>query len=398
MSGFGFGYSSFLSSAPSEPAPAPIGVFLSNQYTVADYGKTANMTLTNPTATSLRFELPVHTLNDCSTWYTPYLTGRDNFSHLVPYRINVHNAESWGFGPSVLNYNGSGSDYLSGMVGCATGFNDTTIYLWTGSGNLIDTSFGVLPTPNVGDLIRATLTINVNVYTLTVVNVTQGNATDSISYEEVYTSGVLETTRALAYYGFRTFGGDYTVDQADGGWNVSTTEYRRPTVLFVSNSKGVGAYCGNVVNKAIEIVKADNPGMQIVNNSGFNDTSARMMLKNAELLDYQADLVIFYDFTNNTRFAVPLTDVDTLISTHKANGSKVVFINGTAEGAGGVDATISNTAVAGKDWDATYDSYTPSQTAGTLKAEYDSGDHVHPNAAFNADILAVLIQQAIDEI
>lgn len=385
----------YRSSQRASNTPSQIGTYISGVFDVSNY-TSVNTTISNPTATSLRVFQNIHTLSPCGVYNNTYLTGRDNNTSTRRYIVNTHDSESWGIGPSLMNYNGAGSDYISAIMGNATGFNDTTLYLWSGNSTLVATGSGVLPTPNVGDVIEVTLTVNVNVYTATAKNITQNSSLQTLTYTDTYTSGVLIVTRALCYTGTRLFGGDYTLTTI----NESTQEYVYSDLLFVSNSKGVGAYCGSVSNKAIEALKAANPTKRIVNNSGFNDTTSRFLLKNTELLAYKAKVVVLYDFTNDTRFpTVPTgTNLDTLINTHTANGSIVVCINSTSEGVGGVDATITN-AIAVTKFAAPkyYDSYTPSQTAGFLKVIYDSGDHVHPNALFNTTILQGLLQQIITD-
>ncbi len=370
--------------------PSPIGNFLQNQFTSSDFVATG-LAKSNPTPTTLRLVQNSHTLGICSAYYSPYLTGRDNLTMTVNFTINTKDSESWGFGPSLCNYNGGGDDYISGIVGNATGFNDTTIYLWQGAGNLIATHGGTLPTPAIGDVIQCALNIDINVYTFTVTNLTQGG-TDTITFSETYTSGVLKTTRSLSYYGFRLFGGDYTINS----WNVSTNEYLFSDILLISDSKGVGGYCGAVTNKAIQIIKANNPTKYIVNNSGFNDQADRITLKQAELLAYKAAQVWIMTGSNDIRFGIASyqTKYDAIIAAHQANGSTVKILNCLAEGSTGVDVTPANTY-----WTSTglpiVDLYTPSQTAGLLKAIYNSGDDVHPNALCNTAVVAPGMQTIV---
>lgn len=373
-------------------APTPIGTYLTGVFNTSNY-TAVNTTISNPTASTLKVVQGTHTLNPCGVYNNTYLTGRDNNISTRRYVVNNLNSESWGIGASLFNYNGAGSDYISAIFGHA--FNEGTFYICTGNFTVLTSGAGVLPATQVGDTIEINLTVNVNVYTATVKNITQNSATQTLTYTDTYTSGVLAVTRTLSYPATRLLGGDYTLSKID----ESTAEYKFCDLLFVSNSKGVGAYCGVVSNKAIEAVKVANPTKRIVNNSGFNDTTNRFLLKNAELLAYKAKVVCLYDFTNDVRFGVggnTSANLDTLISTHTANGSIVVIINSTCEGSGGVDATISNaiavTKVIGSKY---YDSYTPSQTAGVLQASYDSGDHVHPNGSFNTTVLQPLIQSII---
>jgi hypothetical protein len=370
--------------------PVQIGTFLQNQFTLSDFVAT-NLTKSNPTASTLRLVQNTHSLGICSAYYSPYLTGRDKFTMTVNFTINTHNAESWGFGPSICTYGGGGDDYLSGIVGNGVGFNDTTIYLWAGPSTLLSTHAGTLPTPAINDIIQCVLDVNINTYTFTATNLTQGG-TDSISYSETYTSGVMKTTRALSYYGFRLFGGDYTVNS----WNVSTTEYKYSDILLISDSKGVGGYCGTVANKAIEVIKTNNPTKRIVNNSGFNDQSDRIALKQPELLAYKASQVWLMVGSNDLRFGVASYQAkySAIIAAHQANGSTVKILNCLAEAATGVNVSPVNTY-----WGTTgltvVDLYTPSQTAGLLKAIYNSGDDVHPNGLCNTAVIATGMQTIV---
>ena len=379
MPGIGLGISPVFKrpSISAGNTPTPIGTYITGVFDVSNY-TAINTTISNPTSNTLRVVQGSHTLAPCGVYNNTYLTGRDNNTSTRRYVVNNKNSESWGIGASLFNYNGAGSDYISAIFGHA--FNEGTFYICAGNFNVLTSGAGVLPTTNNGDTIEITLTVNVNTYTATVQNITQNSAVQTLTFSETYTSGVLQTTRTLSYQGTRLLGGDYTLTTI----NESTTEYKYCDFLFVSNSKGVGAYCGAVANKAIEGAKVDNPTKRIVNNSGFNDTTTR-----------------FYDFTNDVRFGISgstSTNLDTLISTHTANGSIVVIINSTAEGSGGVDATVGNAVAVTKVISSKYyDSYTPSQTAGVLKATYDSGDHVHPNGSFNTTVLKGLINQVITD-
>lgn len=383
-----------MKSGSVAPVPSVIGTYITGVFNTSNYTN-VTATMSNPSPTTLRLVQSTHTLGYSGAYNNTYLTGRDNNTSTRRYIVNTKNSESWGIGPSLMNYAGGGSDYISAIMGNGAGFNDRTFYLWNGAGNVIASGANILPTPAVNDVIEVTLTVNKNVYTATAQNITQGSAVHTLTYSETYTSGVMKATRALCYTGTRLFGGDYTLTTI----NESTQEYVYSDVLLISNSKGVGAYCGAVANKAIEVVRAANPTLNIVNSSGFNDTTSKYLLKNTELLAYKAKLVILYDFTNDTRYGSPTgTNLDTLIATHEANGSIVVCINSTAEGSGGVNATTTNSIAVTKFIPAKYyDSYTPSQTAGVLKATYEAPDHIHLNALFNTTILQGLIQQAMTD-
>ena len=312
-------------------------------------------------------------------YYQPWLIGSDAWTIRWTQRFGVVDANSFGIGVGVLNFQAAGGNdrgYNAILSGAGTGLGTMAIQRWDGA-NQQSVVTGPAMSLAAGDVVDCALTRSA--WTMTATASNRANAqVSSISFNYSRPDNLIAPTisRVCVY----PIQGTVYVDDLS-----FTLNHRRPArFIVVGDSISDGYRATNAPARYISVVQS-NFNETVCNDSSSYNTTTNSVSVLPEILAHHPGTAILMIGGNDVQFGYPAsqwqTQYSNLVTQLQANGAHVKHCLPTPRS--NVDLRPL------KDWIlANYpasdiiDTWTPllNGTSG-LQSSYDGGDGVHPNTA-----------------
>jgi len=182
---------------------------------------------------------------------------------------------------------------------------------------------------SANDVISLTITLNENVLSVDVYNVTTGSAHKTASYTYPSTTTLLANTGTFSAF---QFSGHYQIQS----WILSSTEYYRPKLAILGDSK-TQWYYASLYRKSFGYLLSEFYGDQnCVILGGGSDRTAEYLLRTNDLVNLiKPQYVLIAGLSNDIRTGVSSgtwqANMASVISTLQAAGITVIFSTGLYE-------------------------------------------------------------------
>jgi hypothetical protein len=320
--------------------------------------------------------------------YRPTLLPKWSFT--VEYTIVSALAGNVGMGPAIRsnNVNGANFGYMSYLSASSS---TATPHLAKEDGTSDQT--GTTFTISVGDKIRMVLSFDETVMTLTAQNLTTSSAVSTVTKTFVATTTpYVPNTGTL---GFSNFSGTYDISYL----KFSSTATKNPTLAIAADSKGQ-IFAGTFANRFPNLLNTNYP--TTLNYSGGGDQLKDFLDKKIEVMNLNPEQWWIILGSNDLRYGSSLTTtlnrLATIDSWFKGTQTRVyysVIPEDSTAGHAGIGLTAFKNYMASLYASQYIDLWTNFSTTNVLKAIYNSGDDVHPNATAHTDIAAAAVSSGL---
>jgi hypothetical protein len=320
--------------------------------------------------------------------YRPTLLPKWSFTE--EYTIVSAFGSNVGHGPAIRSNNVNGANY--GYMSYLSASSSTAtphLAKEDGTGDQTGTTFTI----TAGDKIRMVLSFADSVLTLTAQNLTTSSAVSTVTKSFVATAApYVPNTGTL---GFSNFSGTYDISYL----KFSSAATKNPTLAVAADSKGQ-IFAGAFANRFPNRLNATYP--TTVNYSGAGDQLKDFMDKKIEVMNLNAEQWWIVLGSNDLRYGSSLTTtlnrLATINSWFAGTQTRVyysVIPEDSTAGHAGIGLTALKNSMAALYPSQYIDLWTSFSTSNVLKAIYNSGDDVHPNALAHTDIAAAGVSSGL---
>jgi hypothetical protein len=320
--------------------------------------------------------------------YRPTLLPKWSFT--VEYTIVSAFGSNVGMGPAIRSNNTNGAaygymSYLSASSSTAT----PNLALQDGTSLQTGTTFTI----TAGDKIRMVLSFDDSVMTLTSQNLTTSSAVSTITKNfNAASAPYVPNTGTL---GFSNFGGTYDISYL----KFSSTATKYPTLAVAADSKGQ-IFAGAFANRFPNRLNTNYP--TVINYSGSGDQLKDFIDKKIEVMNLNPEQWWIILGSNDLRYGSSLTTtlnrIAVIDSWFKGTQTRVyysVIPEDSTAGHAGIGLTALKNNIAATYSTQYIDLWTSFSTSNVLKATYNSGDDIHPNALAHTDIASTAVSSGL---
>lgn len=323
--------------------------------------------------------------------------------HTVDFKMtSVPSGTSYGIGVGVLGTNSN--DRRSYVLRCIM-TNDAIsgkTYLDTAQGGSTTFTNRKISTSSVtvsqNDLFRLVVERDMATIKWTLTNVTTGSFySDSFTFSYAFASGLnVHVVHSTGNFTMFSFGGTFEVTN----WTVSSKEYVNPKTLFIGDSITYGIFADDVKNRWATKCMGETHNIYNVSGGGSDKTN-EVLTKIKELVNMKPKYAVLMIGGNDYAFGVAdataKANYESIVLRLKSAGITVIhclatprntldlraFNNYLLSKYGSTDVVIKGT----------YNHLWDSATSFNMRAIYNSGDGVHPNALGHSVIANAVYQE-----
>lgn len=323
--------------------------------------------------------------------------------HTIDFKItSIPSGTTYGIGVGVLGTNPN--DRRSYVLRCVTtnDANQGKTFLDTAQGGattftnrkISASSFAV----NQNDVLRLVVERSLSIIKWTFTNVTTGNTySDSFTFSFAFATGLnVHVPHSTGQFALFSFGGTFEVTN----WNVVSKDYNNPKTLFIGDSITYGIFADDVKNRWATKCMGDTHNLYNVSGGGSDKTN-EVITKIIELVNMKPKYAVLMIGGNDYAFGVAdataKANYESIVLRLKSAGITVIhclatprntldlraFNNYLLSKYGSTDVVIKST----------YNHLWDSATSFSMKAIYNSGDGVHPNALGHSVIANAVYQE-----